>query len=140
MMPPAKQRPASMQSIRLSLLIGVLMFGAVSLFIHRQPNWTAGTVPTAVVYAFVPYAILAVLVAAVLRGRVGREPDLPRRATLLLIGWAVGESAGLFGTIIYYVNNQAQWWALGILAMLASFAMLSPSAAAPATGNLDAPG
>ena len=79
----------------------------------------------------IAYSILAVSVAAVLKGRVGRQPDPQRRATLLIAGWAVGEGAALIGVIIFYITGQAQWYGLGLLAMVSAFAMLSPGAALP---------
>ncbi len=116
------------------------MFGAVILVVHRQPNWTPGTLPDAADYALVADAILAVSIAAVLKGRVRREPDQQRRASMLLVGWAVGESAALFGAVIFYVTGQIQWYGLGLLAMVSAFVMLSPSAAAPTAGSADASG
>jgi|SRR5665213_616472 len=92
-MAPANPRPQPLQLIRLFLMTGVLLFGAVVLFVHRQPNWKPGVLPIAVEYVLVAYSILAVSIAAVLRGRVGWERDPQRRASLLLVGWAVGEGA-----------------------------------------------
>jgi uncharacterized membrane protein len=126
--------------IRLVLMTGVLLFGAVVLVVHRQPNWKPGVVPTAVVYGLVAYAILAVSIAAVLKGRVGRERDPQRRASLILVGWVVGEAAALIGVVIFHITGQAQWYGLGLLAMAISFAMLSLGAASPTAGSLDAPG
>ena len=139
-MPPANPRPQPLQLIRLFLLTAVLLFGAVVLFVHRQPNWKPGVLPIAVSYAVVPYAILAVWIAAVLKGRVRQEPDPQRRASLLVIGWALGEGAALIGLIIFYVTGQAQWYGFGLLAMVISFALLSPSAASPTADGVDAPG
>ena len=137
-MPQANPRPQPLQMIRLTLLAGVLIFGAVVVFVHRQPNWKPGSLPIAITYALVGYSILAVSVAAVLKGRVEQEPDLQRRASLILIGWAVGEGAALIGVVIFYITGQGQWYGLGLLAMVCSFAMLSPGAASPTTGGLDA--
>ena len=116
------------------------MFGAVVLVVHRQPNWKPGAIPNALPYALVAYSILAVLIATVLKGRVGRERDPQRRGSLLLIGWVVGESAALLGVVIFYITGQAQWYGLGLLAMVSAFAMLSPGAVSPTAGSLDAPG
>ena len=139
-MSSANPRPQPLQLIRLFLMTGVLLFGAVVLFVHRQPNWKPGVLPIAVSYAMVPYAILAVWIAAVLKGRVRQEPDPQRRASLLLVGWAVGEGAALIGVIIFYITGQAQWYGLGLLAMVCSFAMLSPGVASASAGGVDARG
>ena len=139
-MPPANPQPQPLQLIRLFLMTGVLLFGAVVLFVHRQPNWKPGVLPITVLYVLVAYSILAVSIAAVLKGRVGRERDPQRRGPLLLIGWVVGESAALIGVVIFYINGQAQWYGLGLLAMVSAYAILSPGAVLPTTGSLDAPG
>jgi len=139
-MAPANPRLQPLQQIRLVLLVGVLIFGAVVLVVHRQPNWKPGAIPNALPYALVAYSILAVFIATVLKGRVGREPDRQRRGPLLIMGWAVGESAALFGVMIFYINGQAQWYGLGLLAMVSALAILSPGAALPTAGSLDAPG
>jgi len=123
-MPLAKASPQPVQLIRLALITGVLMFGAVILFVHRQPSWKPGVLPSAIGYALLAYAIVAVLVARAMRGRVLREPEPQRRASLLLIGWAVGEGAALLGAVIFFVTGQGQWYLLGLLAMLTVFAFL----------------
>ena len=120
----AKPSPQPVQLIRLALITGVLMFGAVILFVHRQPSWKPGVLPSAIGYALLAYAIVAVLVARAMRGRVLREPEPQRRASLLLIGWAVGEGAALLGAVIFFVTGQGQWYLLGLLAMLTVFAFL----------------
>ena len=96
--------------------------------------------PIAVEYVLVAYSILAVSIAAVLKGRVGRERDPQRPASLLLVGWAVGEGAALIGAVIFYITGQAQWYGLGILTMVCSFAMLSSGVASASAGGVDARG
>jgi hypothetical protein len=123
-MPPANARQQPLQLIRLSLMAGVLMFGAVILIVHRQPSWRPGVLPSAVGYALVACTIVAVSVALLLKGRVGQERDPERRAGLLVIGWSVGEAAGLFGAVIFFLTGQWQWYALGLLAMVCAFAVL----------------
>jgi hypothetical protein len=119
-------KPASppVELIRLALIAGVLMFGAVVLFVHRQPSWKPGTLPPAIGYALMAYAIVAVSIAAAMRGRVLREPEQQRRASLLLVGWAVGEAAALFGGAIFFVTGQSHWYLLGLLAMAIAFVLL----------------
>lgn len=121
-------------------MTGVLLFGVVVLFVHRQPNWKPGVLPIAVLYALVAYSILAVSIAAVLKGRVGRERDQQRRASMLLVGWAVGEGPALLGVVIFYITGQVQWYGYGLLAMVSSFVMLLPGAASATADGVDAPG
>ena len=121
---PAKQSAPPPQLIRLGMMAGVLLFGAVSLFVHRQPGWRAATLPPAVDYALLAISVIALSVAVPMRRRVLREPDPQRRVSLLITGWAVGQAAGLVGTVIFYVTGQGQWYLLGLLAMAGSFAVL----------------
>jgi len=107
-----------------------------TLYLFEKP----GVLPIAVEYVLVAYSILAVSIAAVLKGRVGRERDASRRASLLLVGWAVGEGAALIGAVIFYITGQAQWYGLGILTMVCSFAMLSSGVASASAGGVDARG
>jgi len=123
-MTTANQSPQPIQLIRLALIAGVLMFGAVILFVHGQPSWKPGILPPAVGYVLLAYAFAAVSVARVMRGRVLRESDPQRRISLLITGWAVGEAAGLFGGVMFFVTGQGQWYLLGLLAMASSFALL----------------
>lgn len=136
-MSPANSRPQSLQLIRLSLMAGVLMFGAVAVFVHGQPTWRPGTLPEVVRYALVAYAMVAVSVAVLLKRRIAREPDRERRAALLVIGWAIGEAAGLLGAVIFFFTSEGQWYALGLLVMLCAFVLLPPDAT-PVAGRLDA--
>ena len=139
-MRPENPQTVSLQLVRLFLMMGVLSFGAVVLFVHRQPTWKPGVLPAIAVYGLVAYGILAVSIAVVLKGRVSREPDPQRRGPLLVLGWAVGEGAALIGGVIFYITGQAQWYGFGLLAMVSAFAMLSPGAASSAAGSLNSPG
>lgn len=120
----ASARPQSLQLIRLALMAGVLLFGAVILIVHRQPSWTPRPLPSAMDYALIACAIGAVSVAVLLKGRVTRESDPERRASLLIVGWSLGESAGLFGAVIFFITGQGQWYAFGLLAMACAFVLL----------------
>ena len=133
-MPPAKSSRQSLQLIRLSFIAGVVMFGAIVTFVHR-PDRAPGAIPVAVEYALVAFAILVVSVAVILRGRVGRTAEPERRAALLIVGWAIGESAALFGGVILSFTGQAQWYALGFLAMVCTFALLPIGATIPIAGE-----
>lgn len=114
----------AMKLIRLALIAGVVMFGAVILFVHRQPSWKPGTLPPAIGYALLVYAIVALAIARVVRGRILSEGNPAHRASLLMNGWAVAEGAGLLGGVIFFVTGQGQWYLIGLVAMLCAFAML----------------
>jgi hypothetical protein len=111
--------------IRLALAGGVFLFGAVGWFVHHRPGWTsAPSLPAAIRYLQVALAVSAVFAALVLRGRVANEPDPAKQNSLLITGWAIGESAALLGGVIFFLTPEWQWYALGLVAMFASFRLL----------------
>lgn len=136
-MSSANSTPQSLQVIRLSLMAGVLMLGAFFLYAHQRPSWEPAVVPSAIQYAMVAFTVCAVAIAALLKGRVERDPDPDHRAGMLVAGWSVCEGAGLSGAVIFFYTGQWQLYALGLLAMVCSFVLLSPSAVSSAAGGAD---
>jgi hypothetical protein len=110
--------------IRLALIAGVVSFGAVILFVHSQQNWKATTLPPAVGYAQLACAVVGILAAFAMRGRVAGEPDPAQLATRYVTGWAMGEGAALFGGALFFITGQMQWYLVGLLAMAGAFAVL----------------
>jgi hypothetical protein len=121
---PAIRPTQPIQVIRFALIAGVLMFGAAILFVHRQAGWKAVTLPPAIGYTQVVCAVVAVLFALALRGRVMSESAPQRRAALLITGWAVGEGAALFGGALFLLTAHSQWYLLGLLGMAGSLIAL----------------
>jgi hypothetical protein len=120
----AKASPQPLQVSRLSLVAGVLLLGAVTLFIHTQSTWKPTVLSPGVGFALVAFVVAAVAIAAMMRGRIMGESDPARRASLLVTGWAIGEGAGLFGGVVFLLSGQAQWYLIGVLATLGAFALL----------------
>ena len=121
---PMRQPLQPIQLIRFALVVGVLMFGATILFVHRQPSWKPGGLPPAATYAQAACAVLGVLFARAMRGRVIRESELQRKVALLVTGWAVGEGAALFGGAIFLITGHSQPYLLGLLGMAGAFLLL----------------
>lgn len=119
---PANARTA--QLIQLAFIAGLLLFGPVVTFVHRQPGWVTRLQPPAMAYVLFGLVIGSVVTAIVLRGRVAREPNQGRRVVLLLNGWAVGQGTGLFGGVMYLLTGQSQWYLIGLLAAAITFALL----------------
>ena len=121
---PLKQSLNPVGLIRFALIAGVVLFGATIVFVHSQPSWKAAALPSGVGNAQAAVAVIAVLFAIALRGRVMRAADPQRRDALLLTGWAVGEGAALFGGAIFLLTGHSQWYFLGLLSMAATFVAL----------------
>ena len=115
--------------IRLALLTGVLLFGALCWFLTHQRGGGAqpGTDPAdlSVFRIVVPALCLGALaVAAVLRGRVARTRDAAQRASMRLIGWALGEGSALAGGAHYLLTGDPKLYVLGVVALLGTFIIL----------------
>jgi hypothetical protein len=117
-------RTSPLPLLRLGMAAGVLLFGAVAWFFHQQARWTPTSLPAAIRFVQVALAVSAVFAAVTIRGRVAAEADPAKRSSLLLTGWAVGEGSALLGGVIFFLTPEWQWYALGLLAMLASFRLL----------------
>ena len=107
--------------IRMALLGGVLLFGGVVWFLHRQP----GFIPDgsmAQMRPVVPFILLAFIAAIVaVRFYLSRVTDEAQLRTFQLIGWALGEAAALFGGVYYFNTDDPRFYIMGLFVMLASF-------------------
>jgi hypothetical protein len=122
---PTNTQITPLALIRLGMAAGVLLFGVVVWIVHQQAKWTpASSLPAAIRIVQVALAVSAVFAAVFIRGRVAAESDLAKRNSLLITGWAVGEGSALLGGVIFFLTPEWQWYALGLLAMLASFRLL----------------
>jgi ABC-type Mn2+/Zn2+ transport system permease subunit len=64
--------------------------------------------------------VVAVLLLLVLRARLARLTESAGRS-VLIIAWAIGEAAALFGGVYYFLSGEPQWFIIGLFLMLASF-------------------
>lgn len=122
---PSRRSPppaSSLAVVRIALLVGVLMFGAVTYYVQRGASWepAAPDVLNTLHTVMLAVLVMAAVVLLVLRARLGRRSDASER-TMLVIAWAIGESAALFGGVYYFLSGNAQWYIIGLFIMLASF-------------------
>lgn len=122
---PARGSPppaSSLAVVRIALLMGVLMFGAATYYVQGRPNWEPATpdVLSTLHVVMLAVLVLAVVLLLVLRTRGTPGTDASGR-TMLVIAWAIGETAALFGGVYYFLSGNAQWFIIGLFVMLASF-------------------
>ena len=108
--------------VRMSLLAGILLFGAASWYTQRQPDWTPPATD------FRPFRIagyiawgLALVGVLLLRGRVDRARDAVARQKLNLFAWTCGEIVALYGGVVYFNTGDASWYLLGLAFMVGTF-------------------
>ncbi len=121
---PGRRRSADdagLALIRISLLLGVLLFGAVSWFIHRGPSWRPDNPDALSLIRRAMFIVWALAVAALLalRSRLGRATGVARR-TLLVSAWAVGEAAALFSAVYFFMSGDVVGFLGGLVVMMAA--------------------
>jgi hypothetical protein len=124
--PSAQISPLALAVIRIAILAGILLFGAVIWFLHRQPGWSPMR-PEALrtlrgAALLVCGAMLAVTMA--LRVAHGRATTVVGGARLAILGWALAEIPALLGGVYYYLSNDPRLYVLGIVILLAAFIIL----------------
>ena len=124
---PGPGPEASLALIRIAMLVGVLTFGGVIWYLHRQPAYapappTEGLQRLTRALDYVMIGVVAALVA--LRVATGRTRDAARARSLTIIGWAAGELAALAGGVHYFLTNDPRWYGIGVLVLIASYVVL----------------
>jgi hypothetical protein len=117
-------RTRTLGIIRMSFLAGVLLFGAVVWFLHRQPGYVVdGSMePLRPVMPFVLLTFIAAIVAV--RVYLSRITDELQLNNFRLIGWAIGEAAALCGGVFYFNTNDPRFFIMGLFVQLASFVVV----------------
>jgi p-aminobenzoyl-glutamate transporter AbgT len=116
--PPA----STLAIIRIALLMGVLIFGAVTYSLQRGADWRAfepDALATLRLFVLSAWAAAA-LVLIILRVRLGGLTQSAGRS-MLIVAWAIGEGAALVGGVYYFLSGESQWFVIGLFLMLTSF-------------------
>jgi hypothetical protein len=117
--PTSDERPPASSAvlfiIRLAFLASVALFGAVTWYVHSQQDQPF-TAPNQALDWMVIGVWVAVAVALMVLSR--RYRDAPRRSdrvTLAIIGWALGEAAGMIGGVHYFLTGNPLRYGYGLL-------------------------
>ena len=121
--PPAG--PAQLAIIRIAMLLGVLLFGAVAWMRHRH-GIDADTTADPSILRLVGGAILVISIASiiVIRTRLDSAREAGMRVTLATLGWASGEMAGVFGAAYWFLVGDPRLFFVGLVVLLASFMLI----------------
>lgn len=109
--------------IRIALLSGVLLFGAVVYFQQRngatvsmQPGQAEALVWAARVLWGV--AIAGTIGVWQMRQRAATRPQVQQWS---IIGYALGEMVALFGAVVWYLTGTPSWYLPGVLFLAITF-------------------
>jgi hypothetical protein len=112
--------------IRTALMTGVFLFAGVAYFGPRFGMAMDTQFPAAVEqFRYVLWGFVAIAVAAALLLRSKVETAAPeKQAQFLIIGWAVGEAAALFGAVQYMTGAGIASLGLGLMSFVFTLVML----------------
>jgi len=106
--------------IRIALLVGGLVFGAVVWYLRRSGAPSYDVDPRALrvagqaVWTLATLGTLGLFLAA---GRASPE----RRATFAVIAWALGEATAIYGGLFWMLLGDRQWYLYGVACLLLTY-------------------
>lgn len=112
-------------TIRLAMLGGVLLFGAVCWMLQRTPDWSPSPADPAALRLVARILWAAAVVGVgilVLRARSVTRPG--QASTLGILGWALGEMVALLGGVVYFLTGVATWYVGGVVFLALTFLLL----------------
>lgn len=112
--------------IRTALMTGVFMFAAIAYFgpgFGMAPAFDFGEMASNLRYVLWGFLAVAVIGASLIRPRVEVAPP-ERQAQYLIIGWALGEAAALFGVVMYMGGGGIGPLSLGLMTFVFTLVLL----------------
>ena len=105
---------------RIAHIVGILLLGGVSWFLHRDPAWrpTEPTFPMRTVAMVLWGAALVGLL--LLRYRWSATRDAVERGRTSIIAMSVAEIPAIFGGVIYFLTDDPRLYISGLFLMLLS--------------------
>lgn len=110
--------------IRMSLLMGVVVFGViVSVMVQNTPP-RAPQMAQPLLMVNIVYLIGAMAGILYFQRRHAAEPVRGRRVTFNVVAWAMGESTALFGAVHYLLVGSPIPYLVGLGMLIAAFALV----------------
>lgn len=106
--------------IRIALLVGVLVFGAIVWYLQRSGSRTYSVDPRGLrvagqaVWGLMTVGTLGLFLAA---GRATAE----RRAAFSVVAWALGEATAIYGGLFWMMLGDSQWYLYGVACLLLTY-------------------
>ena len=110
-------------AIRLAMLGGVLLFGGVSWFLTRTPDWTLpepGVAGQLTGIARIAWVVVGVALA-ILFLKFRDSKNIARASSVAILSWALGETLALLGGVIFFLTAMAGWYIAGVIALTLTF-------------------
>jgi hypothetical protein len=101
----------------------VLLFGGVSLFLTRTPDWRPPEPEVAdqlTTIARIVWVIAGVALT-ILFLKVRGVTDTARASSVAILSWALGETLALLGGVVFFLTASAGWYIAGVVALTLTF-------------------
>jgi hypothetical protein len=119
-LPPA----ARFGIIRIALAMGVLTFGGVVYAMQAQGMLPAPAPEQTTMLRYAAYGVWGVVLAAMVILRSTQERRIERGEPMpLLIGWALGEAAAIFGAAYWFLTGTPSLYFGGLAVFAAAFVL-----------------
>jgi hypothetical protein len=107
---------------------GVLLFGGVSWFLTRTPDWAppeAGLLRQLTGIARIAWIVVGLtLIVMVLKFRNSTNPA--RASSVAILAWALAETLALFGGVVFFLTASPGWYVAGVFALSLAFVAFPP--------------
>ncbi len=121
--PQSGPTSTSLFVIRASFLTGVLIFGGITYYIHSQSAPAFATDHETLTWIVLGAWGVITAALVVLSRQVRRPAAYAQRATLSIVGWALGEMAALLGGVHYFLTGNPDRYGLGLLIFVIALVM-----------------
>lgn len=118
-------RSATLRIIRIALLSGVLIFGALAYYLTEQRG--GGLAPEnggALQIMNIVILVGAAVGIMIIQRRHLAATDPRKRTTLNIAAWAMGEATALFGGVHFLLVGNPIPYMVGLVMMIASFVVV----------------
>lgn len=122
---PFSSRGTSLRIVRMALLSGVVVFGAVVTWLVGQDGpRSSPEVRAPLQWVNIGLLILSAAGVLVLQRIHAAERDPARRQTWNIIAWALGEATAMFGGVHYLLVGSPAPYLVGLAMLVASFVLV----------------
>ena len=117
-----------LHAIRLAMMGGVLLFGGVSWFLTRTPDWVPPEPGVAdQLNGVARIAWVAAGVALVVLFLKFRDyTNSARASSVAILSWALGETLALLGGVVFFLTSAAGWYVAGVVLLTLTFVAFPP--------------
>lgn len=117
-----------LRAIRMAMMGGVLLFGGVSWFLTRNPEWSApepGMADQLAGIARITWIVVTIALSVMFL-RFRDSTSVPRASSVAILAWALGETLALLGGVVFFLTSIPGWYIAGVVALTLTFVAFPP--------------